>query len=325
MSDVDLKFCRKHLSTRPCQKCLLAQCGGNQAELAAKTLDDLLGIGAAVLAEWRPMAAAAGIRPDQKCDHGVYLAQHYCNVCAWLIIEPGYNPEVYRTEINKALKSARMVLNSSPEGKKDSADLAQIVDIEIWKATKKYDSEMNAKLAYTIARNQSDKFLTKLIEEKTVAVLDADGAPVLDEFGQPKRVPRFASLDDKTPEGEGEHDSASSVDSSAAERAITRRGLEGRPAMEQFLLPSNPANDNGLPAEIQEYVDGGGLDDLRRLVGTWWGEKRRVGEAMLAPGFTVRNVPGVSKSSAGRIRQLVMTEFKAFIVKALSKSGTNLK
>jgi hypothetical protein len=95
--------------------------------------------------------------------------------------------------------------------------------------------------------------------------------------------------------------------------------------MEQFLLPSNLVDNSTLPADVQGYVDGGGLDDLRKLVGTWWGEKRRVGEAMLAPGFTVRNVPGVSKSSAGRIRQLVMTEFKAFIVKALSKSGTNLK
>jgi hypothetical protein len=341
MSDVDLKFCWKHQSTRPCQKCLLAQCGGNQAELAAKTLDGLLGIGAAVLAEWRPMAAAAGIRPDQKCDHGVYLAQHYCNVCAWLIIEPGYNPEVYRTEINKALGvSKRLLLHGTKiksttkatkcysESRKDFEDLVRVIDIEIWKTVKKYGDKMTPGLAYTVAKNQVGRFLAERIEEQTVVVEDAEGNPVLDELGVADgldggdlkrrandtnlgaeerrrakellqlyqvRVPRFVeSMDDRPLDDDGDE----------------------MPTISEIYAATAPLSEGWLDAEMAERD----VEHFRRLVSTWYGVKRKVGERMLQPGFTTRSVPGVSQNVVQRIKPEIIRAFKAFKDKELQNS-----
>jgi len=65
------------------------------------------------------------------------------------------------------------------------------------------------------------------------------------------------------------------------------------------------------------------IEQLQVLVATWRGEKKLVGEAMLRPGFTVRNVPGDSKSSAARVRQVVLREFKSFISRTYKIVGTN--
>jgi len=52
--------------------------------------------------------------------------------------------------------------------------LQQIIDIEIWKATKNYN-QMNEQLAYTIAENQSGKYLTQRIAQQTVESTDLEG------------------------------------------------------------------------------------------------------------------------------------------------------
>src|SRR5882724_10986175 len=95
-------------------------------------------------------------RPSEKCWHGVLVWQHYCEVCYWEKIDLTYNPKLYGAEITKALSNARRSLRG-PEGDKDFADVKMLVDIEVWKATKKYGNEMNQSLAYTVARNTAQK------------------------------------------------------------------------------------------------------------------------------------------------------------------------
>jgi inactivated superfamily I helicase len=58
---------------------------------------------------------------------------------------------------------------------------------------------------------------------------------------------------------------------------------------------------------------------LTALVATWRGDKRKVGEAMLRPGFSVRNVSGIDKSKVSRLYQVVVREFKTLIAKAVTK------
>jgi hypothetical protein len=55
------------------------------------------------------------------------------------------------------------------------------------------------------------------------------------------------------------------------------------------------------------------------LVATWHGDKRKVGEAVLRPDFSVRNVAGVDKSKVSRVYQVVVVAFKALISKGVTK------
>jgi hypothetical protein len=254
-----------------------------------------------IRAAWRAALQSAGVNPQVKCIHGHMYAEHYCDVCRLAPVDPYYNPDVYRTEINKALANAKRrlmngaifidknaVLDANPhatielsEGQKDYEELLRVVDIEIWKAAKKYGDGMNAALAYTIAENQSGKYLTQRIEEQTVESTDPEGNAI--------RIPRFDSMDNKPLDEDGDEQTT----------------------MAEVAVVNSPAQGTEYtPIQIEQ---------LQTLVATWRGDKKLVGEAMLRPGFNVRSVPGVSKSTVARVRQVVLREFKALISKGLTK------
>jgi hypothetical protein len=294
-SDTDIAgwyeaYCPTHGRKQPCMKCA--------PPVVAPTAADTLGpvwelnwagnsIRAQAFTIWNDVVKSAGIDPKAKCVHGHYLYEFYCEVCRLSSIDPSYDSDVYRTEIGKATKAASKSL-TGVEGRKDWKDLNQIVDIEIWKASRKYGSEMNEGLAYTIAKNQSGKFITQRIEGQTAETTDPNGNTF--------RIPRTISLDDERWDDDGgTMPSAAEVELVAAKlREEQSNAGEG----EEF----NPVH---IPA-------------LQTLVLTWRGSKRLVGEAMLRPQFSVHKVPGVSKSDAARVRQVVLREFKSFVNKALT-------
>src|ERR1700730_8219257 len=109
------------------------------------------------------------------------------------VVAQGYDVDKYRKEINLGLKHARVLLRGYATSWRDSQDLKQTVDIEIWKSILRYKDRMTPELAYTIARNHGGRFLKRQRKEQTTAVTTPDG-PVLDEFGKPKRIPRFESF-----------------------------------------------------------------------------------------------------------------------------------
>ncbi len=147
-----------------------------------------------------------------------------------------YDPNVYQTEISKALASARRKLRG-PEGRKDFEDLEQIVAIEIWKATRHYGDKMNEKLAYRIAKNQADKFLKAKAEE-----------------------PTFLSVDDKPENIEGVEQ-----EDSYAESLVNKRNQEGiRPGTrDPFSLEKLPETADWLQA-LHEH---GGRSKIYRRTG----------------------------------------------------------
>lgn len=234
----------------------------------------------ALRATWRSALASAGVNLYVKCVHGHMYSESYCDVCRLAPIDPDYDPDIYRTEIRKALKQAKKSLIGD-EGKKDLRDLQQIIDIELWKASKKYGDQMNESLAFTIAKNQSGKYLTERIEEMYVEFIDADGNVT--------RARRFQSMDDKKLDEDGDETTTK------AEIAVIKS-----------------------PAQGTEFspID---IESLQKLVATWRGEKKLVGEAMLHPGFNIRSVPGVPKSTVARVRQVILREFKSFISKGFTK------
>jgi len=271
-------FCSRHGKRLPCPRCAEAE-RFHENSVRTSRANHALNIALDAVRAWSEVVKSAGIDPKTKCVHGHYLHEFYCGVCRLASIDSDYDPDVYRTEIDKATKQAKTSLTGE-EGQKDLRDLQQIIDIEIWKATKNYN-QMNEQLAYTIAENQSGKYLTQRIAQQTVESTDLEGNAI--------RVPRFESMDNKP------LDEAGDEMTTAAEVAVVNSPAQGT---------------DFTPVQIEQ---------LQVLVATWRGEKKLVGEAMLRPGFTVRNVPGDSKSSAARVRQVVLREFKSFIFKGLTK------
>jgi DNA-directed RNA polymerase specialized sigma24 family protein len=197
-----------------------------------------------------------------------------------------YNVDKYRKEINLALKHARVLLRGFAASWRDASDLKQIVDIEIWKAVLHYEDRMTPELAYTIAKNQAKKFLKLQRGEQSSAVITPDG-PVLDELGEPKRFNRFESFDEKSSNEDGEPRETSRVE-------------------EEIVLAVLPPEVN--PARDKLTRD---LPLLQRLVTGWFGAKRVVGEVLLkTPDATVRDFPGVPKTTASRVRKIVLAEFR---------------
>jgi len=304
---VEKMFCLVHAKPRPCPSCFFDE----QRDIKfIERRDSMAAVNAIIVKRWKEIAKLSGIQPDQKCAHGVYLYRHYCEVCAWERIDPGYNPDIYRVEISKALKHARRILSNgeafvtrpsvksktlSPdithEGQKDFEDLVRLVDMEIWQATKSYGDKMTPALAYTVAKNQAGRFLADRIEEQTILVVDGEGNPVLDEFGYPERIPRFKSMDDRPGNEDGD-----GTGTTKAEVAVINSPAQGTDDWQAHI-----------PA-------------LRQLASTWHGDQRRVAEAMLKPGFNVRSVPGVEKSKVSRIHPVVLRAFKALITRDLKVS-----
>jgi len=217
------------------------------------------------------------------------------------ITNPNYDPEQFRKEIDMGLIYTKRVLRDFPSYL-TVEDLKQITELEVWVASQHYAEKMNGAIAYTIAKYQGKRFLKNQIEEQTIAVENPDGSVALDEFGKPMKIPRFLSFDDKGIEEDG-----SPRETSLAEESIV---LKARP----------DARHNGQ-ALIQIEEKKAWVDDIRskipvleKLVSGWFGTKRIVGDILLKnPEATVRDFPGVPKSTAARVRQAVLAEFRAVV------------
>jgi hypothetical protein len=262
----------------------------------------------------------------RRCEHGVYNPEEgsrarYCTICTpitiqgevskrintaigplTLVVEKrvlGYDVNKYREEINTGLKYARLLLPEFATSWRDSNDLKQTVDIEIAAATKRYEDGMNPALAYTIAKNQAGKFLTNQIKEQNVEVEDEFGEPILDEFGEEKRVARFESFDAKGTDEDGEP------------RENSR--IEEKIVMDALPPPTGPTLDK----LISDFAKINRFPLLQRLVDGWkpGSAKRIVGEVFLAmPDATVRDFLGVPKSTAARVLKVVKAEFSAVLL-----------
>jgi hypothetical protein len=161
---------------------------------------------------------------------------------------------------------------------------------------------MNGAIAYTIAKNQAGRFLGRQITEQEIVVttplLDASGkpvrkkmVPVLDEFGNEKRVARFESFDVKGKDEDGKPSQTSPIEKKIVMTALPPEVDD--PALDK-LTRSGPL--------------------LRRLVDSWMvgSAKRIVGEALLEDArCTVRDFPGMPKSTACRVRKVVLEAFRA--------------
>lgn len=273
-------YCPAHGQRLPCSRCLEYKVFEIRSELTKKRNDDVNAIHGLLGKTWRDIAESAGIRPEQKCVHGVYLFEFYCGICQLTVVDPNYAIDVYRTEIRKALSATKARVRLGDDFK----DAVAIIDIEIWKAVKKYGNEMNAKLAYTIAENQARGLVVDRIEEQTIPVVDRDGNTSLRQ--------RFISLDDKKQIEDGED-----LETSKAEIEIHHKELRSGDGQDW----------------LQVFIDGGGRVALEQLARSWHGKQQQVALAMLQPGFTVRSVAGVSKSEVSRIRQTVLKAFNALI------------
>jgi hypothetical protein len=293
-------------------------------------------------------------RFGEKCTHGHLCATEYCNVCSIRTIDPDYNPGTYQTQITRALKNAKRVLggverrvrhirdkDGNPvfesenltEGQKNFAEIEMLVDLEIWKACRAYGEEMNAALAYRVARNTAGRFMGNLIDDQTtvvdiawefmtpeihqkaealVAEVGHDGLlrlsrddradvekrkfakQIINEYGE--RTPRFESLDAPT---ELTSDMNDGDTTSAAE----------------YKLHQQEERNAGRAPTSADLFDIH-RDSLAALVASWRGDPRKVGEAVLAGTFTARGVPGITKSSAGRLYQKVTAAFQSHIAKS---------
>jgi len=199
-----------------------------------------------------------------------------------------YDAEKYRKEINKALSYAMELLRSFPNWK-DSGDLVQTVDFELYKACKHYGDKMNNALAYSIAKNQARKFLKQQIVEQKVTAEGGFGNVEKDEFGRDKTVNRWCSFGDR-----GKDEESEPAEISSAEKTVSQEDQDAAQAREK-------------EQEFGEEV----AQRLIRLVASWHGVKRLVGESLLAdPETTVRDIPGVPKSTAGRLRKVILNEFR---------------
>src|SRR6266566_3651703 len=230
--------------------------------------------------EWSGLASEAGIRPDQKCVHGHYLHEFYCDVCRLSPIDPDYNFNKYRTEIEKAIGFAKSHF-TDPEGRKNLKDMKQAIDMEMWRASKHYGDKMNELLAYKVAENAKNKFIKELIEHTSGLTEVPKDAP-----------PRVVE-------------------------PLIQENAQG----EEFIPCETDAKDMPRPedreasdeAESQRAWTDKNIASLRTLVSRWYGDKKKVALAMLKPGFTVRTVDGVPKSTVARIRSVVLAEFRKYL------------
>ena len=195
------EYCPHHGQVEPCYVC--------ERNAHDRVIQNLL------QRRWQDVAADLHSVATTKCVHGHMYADDYCDVCRLGPVDPGYDPHEDEDAINKAMKKAKDALLQSTngvakfpvgdgdvvrwvavtEGQRNWQDLRQLVELEVWIAKKKYGGKWSEALCYTIARNVADTYLGKVIRENYVNVEDADGNPVLDEFGELKRVPRFTRFD----------------------------------------------------------------------------------------------------------------------------------
>jgi hypothetical protein len=283
LAPVEQVVCMRHAKPHPCPRCVEEEVWAmkfdEQTQLA-KLINETLGT------TWSRVAQHVKVSPVPQ-------------VGDWSKIDEAYNTETYRKEINTGLRYARKLLKNFADSWQGFDDLRQIVDIEIWMATTKYKDKMNGAIAYTIAKNQAQRFLKNQINEQTVTLENPDGTPVINEFGEQVKITRFMSFDDKGLNEEGEP-----AETSAVENRISIERAEA-------------ANED----KWIDLIVGENISALEALVRTWFGAKRAVGEAILKnPECTVRDIPGVPKSTAARVRKAVIVEFRAAIGREWDKT-----
>jgi len=199
-------------------------------------------------------------------------------------INGSYDPKTYETEIKKALGHSSIAsLRQTPEGKKEYKDLEQTIHIEMWGAIKRYGDKMTPALAYQIAWNHVTKFIDKRVKQPTIVSV----------FNKPEtEAEELAML--------------------RAEKLLAKHDTEGIKTWEfsdtSFSKMGNPGS---WDRALQER---GGMALLEKLVSYWHGTKRLVADAMLRdPDMTVRDIPGIPKTTVARVRQIVLKEFKNLI------------
>lgn len=196
--------------------------------------------------------APNGLLPKEKCVHGHYLAEWYCEVCRdGHENEPEYRRNEYAQEIRKAIRPALENLPGD-EGQKDYKDLAQEAAIEVWKAAKHYGAKMNAKIAYKVARNVRGKFLADRIERMSPAAYDCQGSPILDENGESKRV-HLVSLNRHLQDEDGNETAAKDVEVALADSSLSPETL-AQAQEEQEHICAVAQSFHGLMREVAEAM-----------------------------------------------------------------------
>lgn len=281
------RYCPTHGQEEPCVVC--------ERNARDRVVRDLL------QQRWAEVANKV-VEGTPKCVHGHMYALDYCDVCRLGPVDPHYNPHEHEATISAAMKKAKTALRYASgaffsaaaldEGKRDWQDLRQLVDLEIWLAKKKYREKWNDALCFTIAKNTASAYLGERIKHDYVLIEDADGKPVLDEFGQQKRIPRFVRFDMTLTDENGDLSDVSAPEIEIAQKEI-----------QQALAA--PDTDWSV---IAEHLPG-----LREYAKNMKPTQRAVAEAMLQPGFNVRGVPGVPKSTVARVRPVVVKALRWYL------------
>ena len=279
-----------------------------------------------------------GLRPEDKCSHGVYVAEFYCGICRdGRENEPEFRADVYGPVLRKALAKARPVLCVTSEGRKDFEDLQQNAIIEVWRAWKRRGNEMTAGLAYKIARDVASEFLKQRIEETEIRICDVKGTPIMDERGKARGLDggelKRRSEDQSLSESERKAAKTLLQDYQATklrfERFIPEDSQKVDESEPNYHNPSTDAKlykgqdvravENALAAGIDTQRE---LQELQRLAETWHGTQRAVAEAVLAGNFTIpkfAKASGMAPATVGRIYSVVRRGF-ASIRKKLEKT-----
>lgn len=336
--------CKAHNSALPCAVCEMEDIRDGWLEDQRQKLVESINQNSVLI--WTEIEKAKFEErwPGGKCEHGCYLFDDYCNVCSIALIEPDYDRNKYRDAINKALKGAKINLrgteqyrgvdrgpvkstgyneNLQPpdltkETKEGFRDLLILVDLEIWKAARKYGDQMNDALAYTIARNTAGRFQAELIDDQTILT------DVAWEFMPTTFLQQAQALFQRVGDLDGllrlsKDDRADSEDRALARKIIIKYG-ERTPRYKSLDAPTKneAGKDNELelpdPATVSTTPDLATLiaenrSVLEALVRTWRGAQRLVGEAVLN-GKTTREVRGVPQKTAQRVRKAVLEAFR---------------
>jgi hypothetical protein len=210
-------------------------------------------------------------------------------------------------EIRKAVRRAYASRGFSPS-RRDRVLITQHINIAMWKAIINY-RRMNPALAYVIALNQANAFLNMQWKDQTTPVmtmepaLDESGQPILKRNGQPKRK-RVPALDEF---GKAKRAYPDSFD----DKGVDRDGFNQMSRAERQVVMSTPPPEMDDPRLDTLYPC---LPALRRMVSGWHGAKRIVGEVLLTtPDASVREFPGVPKSTASVVLKVVKAEFRALL------------
>jgi hypothetical protein len=221
----------------------------------------------------------------------------------------------YPEEIKKAIRRA-YASRGRVCSRRDRPLVTQHINIAVWKAILSYKT-MNGGLAYRIALNQAHTFIDKDWKSQTVPImttapmLDESGEPILKRDGTPKRK-RVPALDEF---GKPTRAYPDSFD----DKGVNKDGFNRMSRAERQVVMSAPPPEMDDPRLDTLYPC---LPALRRMVSGWHGAKRIVGEVLLTtPDASVREFPGVPKSTASVVLKVVKAEFRALLKENEEKAG----